>query len=269
MSYAAVAAHNAPPPSQQPHPDLGLLNTARPTDQVIPDVDTGKVNVVSHDFKQHPVTDTTLHVEHSSSSEDEGHTPDTHKRKSRKDKQRKRKARHAERKFEGWIDWTKDKLFQPAVAGGFFAVVNLGVLGTVGYHVYKRPTLVTEPRMNARPLSYIGAGLFSLFTLESLAADAYLRTAKGQQELRRAEEEGHYLYNKTKEVVLRPKVAGGLLGVANLAVLSALGYGAYTHWDSHIDKKNISYVTIGLITWFSAQGWAVEKYLQEDIPRRY
>lgn len=87
--------------------------------------------------------------------------------------------------------------------------------------------------------------------------------------MRRAEEEGHYLYNKTKKVVLRPKVAGGLLGVANLAVLSAVGYGAYIHWDTHFDRKNISYLTIGLITWFSAQGWAVEKYVQEDIPKRY
>jgi hypothetical protein len=46
MSYAAVIAHNAPPLSQQPHPDLGLLNTAATNDETIPDIDKAKVGVV-------------------------------------------------------------------------------------------------------------------------------------------------------------------------------------------------------------------------------
>lgn len=67
MSYAAVTAHNASPLSAQPHPDQGLLYTQADADRdhAIPDVSTAKVNVVAHDFKQHPVTETTLHVEHS------------------------------------------------------------------------------------------------------------------------------------------------------------------------------------------------------------
>jgi hypothetical protein len=65
MSYAAVTAHNAPPLSAQPHPDLGLLHTEDDRDATIPDVSTAKVNVVPHDFKQHPVTETMLQVEHS------------------------------------------------------------------------------------------------------------------------------------------------------------------------------------------------------------
>lgn len=44
MSYAAVTAHNAPPLSQQAHPDLGLLNTKNPHDEVNPDVDTAHVS---------------------------------------------------------------------------------------------------------------------------------------------------------------------------------------------------------------------------------
>ncbi|KAG8753312.1 hypothetical protein FRC14_006149 [Serendipita sp. 396] len=239
MSYAQVTAHNAPPPSQQPHADLRLLNTERGVEHAHPDVDMGHVSVVPHDFKQHPVTETMLVVEHSDTSSDEGNlggpgaatgksgnVPGSRKHKSRhsKEAERKRQVRRVERKVEGWVDWTKDKLFQPAVAGGVFAVVNIGILGTIGYHVYKRPTLITEPRMNARPLAYTSAGLVGIFTLESLAANAYLQTAQGQEELRRAEEEGHLLYNKTKEVVLRPKVASGILGATNLAVLSALGY---------------------------------------------
>jgi hypothetical protein len=43
MSYAAVTAHNAPPLSQQPHPDLGLLNTTAANDETIPDIDKEKV----------------------------------------------------------------------------------------------------------------------------------------------------------------------------------------------------------------------------------
>jgi hypothetical protein len=43
----------------------------------------------------------------------------------------------------------------------------------------------------------------------------HLYRNQGQEEKRRAEEEGHLIYNKTKEVVLRPKVAGGILGLGS------------------------------------------------------
>jgi len=49
MSYASVAAHNAPPPSEQPEADPILLNTSPPT-HTIPD-NTSKVNIVPPDFK--------------------------------------------------------------------------------------------------------------------------------------------------------------------------------------------------------------------------
>ena len=91
--------------------------------------------------------------------------------------------------------------------------MNIGVLGTLGYNIYKKPSLITEPRMNTRPLAYISGGLITLFVLEGFTADKYLETPQGQDELRRAEEEGHLLYNRTKEIILRPKVAGGILGV--------------------------------------------------------
>ena len=148
--------------------------------------------------------------------------------------------------------------------------VNIGVLGTLGYNIYKRPTLVTEPRMNIKPLSYISAGLLTLFTLEGFAADAYLDTPQGRDEAHRVEEEGHYLYNRTKEVVLRPKVAGGILGGLNLAVLGTLGYTTYTHWNEPVfTKRTISYVSVGLLSWFGLQGWAVERYQQDGVADRY
>lgn len=148
--------------------------------------------------------------------------------------------------------------------------MNIGVLGTLGYNIYRRPTLVTEPRMNIKPLSYISVGLITLFTLEGFAADAYLDTPQGRDEARRVEEEGHYLYNRTKEVVLRPKVAGGILGVLNVAVLGTLGYGVYTHWDAPVfTRRTVSYVSVGLLSWFGLQGWAVEKYQQDGVAKRY
>jgi hypothetical protein len=105
------------------------------------------------------------------------------------------------------------RLIMPRCNTDKYFAVNMGVLGALGYNIYRKPSLITEPRMNARPLAYISGGLITLFALEGLAADKYLDTPQGQDELRRAEEEGHLLYNRTKEIVLRPKVAGGILGV--------------------------------------------------------
>jgi hypothetical protein len=61
-----------------------------------------------------------------------------------------------------------------------------------------------------------------------------------------------------------------LMSVAvNLGVLGTLGYFTYMHWDSpNFTKKNISYGTIGLITWFSGQGYFVEKYRQDHLGKQ-
>jgi hypothetical protein len=57
MSYAAVAAENAPPLSQQPRPDPALLNTTPPTHSNVVN-DTLKLNIVGPDFKEHPASET-------------------------------------------------------------------------------------------------------------------------------------------------------------------------------------------------------------------
>ena len=152
--------------------------------------------------------------------------PDSQKRHASK-RRRQERVRRAERKVEGSVQWLDNKLFRPEVASGLFAVVNLGVLGIVGYQVYSRPSLVTEPRVNVRPLAVIFGGLIGLFVLEGWATNAYLNTPQvrpqypcgrdfdsiqGQDELRYAEHKGHYLFNRVREVVLRTQVSGDLHG---------------------------------------------------------
>ena len=75
-----------------------------------------------------------------------------------------------------------------------------------------------------------------------------IRDHEAHEELRHTEEKGHCLYNRSKEVVLRPQVARGLLGagmsttyarslrtdvrpLVNFGVLG-LGYFTYIHCDS-------------------------------------
>lgn len=98
MSYASVAAHNAPPPSEQPHADPALLTTDEHIPQFIPN-DNAKVKVVPHsDF---PSSNT-----HNSSSNEGPKQPSN------------KHARDAE--DEGFRLWelTKHYVFRPGVAGG-------------------------------------------------------------------------------------------------------------------------------------------------------
>ena len=120
MSYAAVAAHNAPPPSEQPKPDPSLLTTEVPTANNVID-DTAKVNVASPDFKAHPATvtsETDIYVEVTDDEDDGGNVNGSEKSK------RRVKKRLAEAEAEAADIWAvaKDKLLQPGVAGGLIGV---------------------------------------------------------------------------------------------------------------------------------------------------
>jgi len=56
---------------------------------------------------------------------------------------------------------------------------------------------------------------------------------------------GSRVLRKTKEIVLRPGVFGGLLGAVNLAVLATLSWFAYDHWsDTSVwTRRNLSIAT--------------------------
>ena len=52
----------------------------------------------------------------------------------------------------------------------------------------------------------------------SYVADSYLSTAEGQAEAERAKREGSKAFLQAKEVILRPKVAGGLAGAGQFSL---------------------------------------------------
>lgn len=137
MSYASVAATNAPPPSEQvthlintcahitkltrqPHPDQGLLNTTPPTAGSVVD-DMSKVNVVSPNYKSHPATFTS---EANIGYDDDDDDPLPGINPSKKKKVNKRLQ---EAEAEGIYLWevTKHYLLRPGIAGGLVGLSKL------------------------------------------------------------------------------------------------------------------------------------------------
>jgi hypothetical protein len=126
VSYAQVAAHDAPPLSAQPHPDKSLLYTSpSPTHPTTaPDVDN-KVSVVPHDWAAHPTTATSLHIGVAQTESDDHDDSDTNvdtntngstKRKARKERERRDKTYKAKRDVNtSWRHFT-DCLVHPSPA---------------------------------------------------------------------------------------------------------------------------------------------------------
>ncbi|PVF97486.1 hypothetical protein CPB86DRAFT_785788 [Serendipita vermifera] len=196
--------------------------------------------------------------------------PDAHiKATTDPDKARKERAKeklhHAEAEGEHLWEVVKEKLFQPAVAGGLFSVVNLGVIGGLGYLFYTQP----EYRSDYRVIGSSVAGTLLLLGAEGSMAEAYLQTEEGQREKRRAQEEGSALYRQTREVVLRPGVFGGILGAFNIGIIGGLGYLSYIHWNDPVwDRRYVTGITAGTAALFTAQGFLAEQYREKEYPKR-
>ncbi|KAF8607997.1 hypothetical protein BDV93DRAFT_536730 [Ceratobasidium sp. AG-I] len=256
MSYASVAAHNAPPPSQQPHPDPNLFTTEEDVNGgSLPDV-SHNVNVAPHDFKSNPhtVTSETTPATYESSDDDDG-------KKNRTGSAKKRAAHARERAQKGLEDaeeeglylWNliKERVMRPGTAGGIIGVVNVGLLAFAGREFYTKPHL----RTNARALGTVAATAAVLLGAEGALAEAYVQTEAGKKEKARAKKEGAAVYRRTREVVLRPGVLGGLVGVLNLGILGGVGYAAYLNWDQpRWDRRTVSAVSAGLLTLALGEG---------------
>jgi len=107
MSYASVAASNAPPLSQQPQPDPALLTTTPPTHCAVAD-DAAKVNIVGPGFKDHPRTYTS--EANKIIYNDPVSSPSPKPKKE------------PENEYENVWETTKSYLLQPGVAGGLIGI---------------------------------------------------------------------------------------------------------------------------------------------------
>ncbi|KAI0745318.1 hypothetical protein C8Q76DRAFT_806736 [Earliella scabrosa] len=242
MSYASVAAQNAPPPSQQPHPDPALLTTEPPSASNIAD-DAAKLNVVAPDFKSNPATTTSIQDIPS----DAQPTPS----------KRRRYLDEVEQEGFYLFNVAKQYLLHPAVAGGLLGIVNVGLISGAAYAFYTKPHL----RRDARAIASAAAGALTLLGAEGYAAEKYRETPRGQREAEKAKQEGAALYRVAREQILRPGVLGGLLGILNAGVLGTVGYFSYINWDRPSwDRRVVSAVTVGLLTLWTGEGFLAERY---------
>jgi hypothetical protein len=243
MSYASVASVHPPPPSLQGHPDPALLNTTRPGGYGLVDSTNEKVVVAPPDFKSHPHTATSEHVDpHVSSSS------------SKKDKA-KRYAHRAEAEAESLWESTKNQLLRPGVAGGILGIVNVGLLATAGYSFYNDASL----RRDKRAIGGTIAGALILIGAEGWLAESYAKTEAGQREAQKAREEGDYVYRRAHQLILRPGVFRGFLGAINVGLLGTIGYVFYTRPELRDDRRLIGGLTAGILTLFAGEGYLFEK----------
>jgi hypothetical protein len=91
----------------------------------------------------------------------------------------------------------------------FALLVNVGIIAAVGHAYYTEPHL----RRDTTVIGSTVAGAVTLLSLEGYMAERYRKTLHGQDEERRAKEEGALLYRHMREIVLRPGVLGGLVGL--------------------------------------------------------
>ncbi|KZT11065.1 uncharacterized protein LAESUDRAFT_755682 [Laetiporus sulphureus 93-53] len=246
MSYAAVAAHDAPPLSQQPHPDPALYNTEPPSASNMAN-EAAKVNPAPSVPSSNPAPPS------SEKAPAPGSEPTSHDAKSR--------AQHyiheaEEESFHLW-EVTKHYLFRPAVAGGLLGLLNIGLISGAGYVYYTEPHL----RRDTRALASTAAAALVILSGESYAAEKYRQTPHGKEEERKSKQEGAAIYRVTKEHLLRPGVLGGLLGAVNAAILGTVGYFAYREWNRPTwDRRIVTAVSVGLLTLWSGEGYLAEQH---------
>lgn len=269
MSYAAVAAHNAPPLSEQPRPNPALLNTEPPSHSAVAD-DAAKVNLVAPDFKTNPATVTSVKrvpIEPtpvpisggipSHAGRDIG---PPHKPKPQSATDKAKKYTHDVEK-ESLPLWSvaKHHLLRPGVAGGLLGVVNVGLLTVASYSLYSKPHL----RQDARFLTSTVVTAFTLLSAEGYAAEKYRSTPAGKEEERIARKEGAALYRAARENILRPGVLGGILGMLNIAIIGTIGYYGHKSWDSRWDRRVVSAVSVALLGLWAGEGYLAEQYRQK------
>lgn len=182
-------------------------------------------------------------------------------------KEARRELDKAENAAARYYEQAKDILLRPGTLGGLVGIANVGLLSSLGYYAYTRRDVpgALEPRRVGAAV----AGILALFGAETVVAEQFATTPEGKRELERAKQEGSHLYKHAREIVLRPGVAGGLLGALNLAVLGTVGYFAHQNWNKPAwDRRLVAGVTFGLISLSAAEGLAAETYRQKELPEQ-
>lgn len=160
----------------------------------------------------------------------------------------------AETVAEQYLARAREIILRPGTLGGLMGIANVGLLSTLGYYAYTRRNIP----WNRNYVAAAVASTLSLFATEGIVAERYSTTPEGKAELLRAKQEGSKAYIHAREIVLRPQVAGGALGLLNVAILSTLGYFGYANWNKPVwDKKLVSAITCGLISLSAAEGYVV------------
>jgi len=179
-------------------------------------------------------------------------------------KKAKAELEEAESKLAPYWEKTKEVVLRPGTLGGLMGVVNVGLLGTLGYFAYTRKDQPWDRRIVGGAV----AGTLALFGAEGYVTESYLQTPEGKQEAERAKNEGSKFYLEAKERILRPQVASGLVGALNLAILGTVGYFSYKHWNQPWDRRVVSAVTVGLLGLSGLEGWAGKEYKDKELPKR-
>ena len=142
--------------------------------------------------------------------------------------------------------------------------MNVGLLGYASYAFYIDPSL----RRDRRALTIGSLSFLTLFGLEGYAAERYAQTPRGKAERQRAREEGTAIYRHAREVILRPAVLGGLVGLVNVGVLGGVGFAAWKNWERPTwDRRVVSAITVGLLGLWSVEGALAEKFRRESDSR--
>ncbi|CAD6572814.1 MAG: hypothetical protein TREMPRED_000637 [Tremellales sp. Tagirdzhanova-0007] len=176
----------------------------------------------------------------------------------------KKDLNEAESAVGPYWEKTKDIVLRPGTLGGLMGVVNVGLLSTLGYFAYTR----RDQPWDRRIVGGAVAGTLAVFGAEGYVTESYLQTDEGKEEAQRAKKEGSKFYLQAKEVVLRPGVAGGLVGAVNVAVLGTVSYFSYKNWNQPWDRRVISAVTVGLLGLSGLEGWGGKVYNDKELPKR-
>ncbi|KAJ3483119.1 hypothetical protein NLJ89_g12091 [Agrocybe chaxingu] len=131
-------------------------------------------------------------------------------------------------------------------------IVNIGIFGAMGRAFYVQPGL----RRDAAAISTAIAVSVGLLSIEGFAAEQYRQTPRGQEEERRAKQEGALIFKHAREQILRPGVLGGIVGLVNTAVLGVVGYASYVNWGKTWDRRTVSAISMGLLMLWGGEGQA-------------